>query len=102
MYASIGLEEIQLRKTNFFILFYWDNSSHAKLLPSYTALILLSIRILWSRHLKSNLYILGENQSSLLVLNNLASNIYLSSNNCMTNRFYCTLKSMSAVTNAQI
>ena len=35
MYASIGLEEIQLRKTNFFILFHWDNSSHAKLLSSY-------------------------------------------------------------------
>ena len=35
MNASIGLEEIQLCMTIFFILFHWDNSSHAKLLSSY-------------------------------------------------------------------
>ena len=44
MYASIGLEEIQLRKTNFFIFFHWDNSSHAKLLSSYTYLPTVYVR----------------------------------------------------------
>ena len=38
MYASIDLEEIQLRKTNFFILLHWDSSSYAKLLSCYTHL----------------------------------------------------------------
>ena len=35
MYASVGLEEIQLCKTIFFIFFSCDNSSHAKILSSY-------------------------------------------------------------------
>ena len=35
MYTSIDLEEIQLCKNIFFILFYWDNPSHAKILSSY-------------------------------------------------------------------
>ena len=41
MYASIGLEEIQLCKTNFFILFHWDKSSHAKFLSSYLYLAII-------------------------------------------------------------
>ena len=35
MYASIDLEEIQLCKNIFFILFYRDNLSHAKILSCY-------------------------------------------------------------------
>ena len=35
MYASIDLEEIQLCKNVFFILFYWGNLSNAKILSFY-------------------------------------------------------------------
>ena len=41
MYASIGLEKMQLCKTIFFILFFWDNSLHAKILSSYLYLTII-------------------------------------------------------------
>ena len=45
MYASIDLEEIQLCKKIFFILFYWDNPLHAKILSSY-----LHLPIIWPNY----------------------------------------------------
>ena len=61
MYASIGLEEIQCVRPIYFIpsgvALHMPSSYH----PTY--IYLVSIRVLWFRHLKSYLSILGENQS---------------------------------------
>ena len=61
MYASIGLEEIQcVRQIYLFysigITLHMSSSYH----PTYV--YLLSIQVLWSRHLKSYPHIWGENQ----------------------------------------
>ena len=62
MYASIDLEEIQcVRQIYLFysigVTLHMSSSYH----PTY--IYLISIQVLWSRHLKSYLSILGENQS---------------------------------------
>ena len=42
---NIDLEEIWLRKTNYFLLFHRVNSSHAKILPSYLYLLIIYPRL---------------------------------------------------------
>ena len=62
MYASIDLEEFQcVRQIYLFYSFgvtLYMSSAHRS-----TYIYLLSIQVLWSRHLKSYLSNLGENQS---------------------------------------
>ena len=53
---NIDLEEIWLRKTNYFLLFHRVNSSHAKILPSYLYLLIFYSRLVVLASKKLPLY----------------------------------------------
>ena len=84
------LEEILSRKTRLFLLnsvglvLYMSSSYHL----AYVYLLL--IRVLWSRHLKSFLSMLGENRSY---------SAYLAHINLIGNNIYETFQSSSSVKN---